>query len=74
MQSLFEQTRGIRLDRAPAGGGLVGEFGLNLGSDVNGDRHDELKTEDRLNINAAVRRRRAAPTAENTAQRVRLVE
>ena len=35
---------------------------------------DALKTEDRLNINAAVRRRRAAPAAENAAQRVRLAE
>ena len=34
-----KQARGIRLDRAPAGGGLAGELGLNLGSDVNGDRH-----------------------------------
>ena len=62
--------------RAPAGGGLAGELGLNLGSDVNGDRHDALKTEDHLKINAAVRRlgRAAAPAAENAAQPVRLAE
>jgi hypothetical protein len=39
MDSLFEQARGMCLDRAAVGGSLAGEFGLNLGSDVNGDGH-----------------------------------
>src|SRR5664279_2291182 len=39
MDSLFEQTRGICLDRASVGGGLACELGLNLGRDVNGNRH-----------------------------------
>ena len=39
MGSLFEQARGICLDRAAVGGGLARELGLNLGCDVNGNRH-----------------------------------
>jgi hypothetical protein len=39
IDSLFEQARGIRLNRATARGGLTGEFSLNLGADVNGDCH-----------------------------------
>ena len=42
--SLFEQSRGIVLNRASAGGGLTGEFSLNLGSDINGDCHGHLST------------------------------
>src|SRR6266478_7151957 len=38
MDSLFEQARGIRLDRPTLGCGLAGELNLTLGSDVNSDR------------------------------------
>src|SRR5260370_39161789 len=39
MDSVFEQTRGIRLDSATVGGGLAGELGPNLGPDVKRDGH-----------------------------------
>src|SRR5258708_15215550 len=39
MDSVFEQTRGIRLDSAAVVGGLTGELGLNLGRDVKRDGH-----------------------------------
>jgi hypothetical protein len=39
MYRFFEQARGMRLDCAAMRGSLTGKLGLNLGSDVNGDRH-----------------------------------
>jgi hypothetical protein len=39
MNSLFEQARGVRFNCAAMSGGLTGELGLNLRSDVNGYRH-----------------------------------
>jgi hypothetical protein len=42
MRRLFEQARGIGLDRPSLRSGLPGELRLNLGPDVNGDRHRGL--------------------------------
>ena len=39
MDRLFEQTGGIGLDLTALSGSLAGERRLNLGCDVNGDRH-----------------------------------
>jgi len=39
MRGFLKQTGGMRLKCATTGGSLSGELGLNLGSDVNGDRH-----------------------------------
>jgi hypothetical protein len=39
MRGVFEQACGIGFESAALCGGLSGEFGLNLGPDVNGDRH-----------------------------------
>jgi hypothetical protein len=36
---LFKQAGSVYLDRAPVGGGLTHERGLNLGGDVNGYGH-----------------------------------
>jgi hypothetical protein len=35
--SFFQQVRSVRFNRAAAGGGLTGEFGLNFGLDLNRD-------------------------------------
>src|SRR5271157_1323189 len=39
MGGRFKQARGVVLERTSAGCSLTGELGLNLGIDVNGDRH-----------------------------------
>jgi len=39
MNRLFRQARGISLNRTALSGGLTNELGLNLGRDVNSDRH-----------------------------------
>jgi hypothetical protein len=42
MRCAFKQVRGIGFKRAPAGGRLTDKLSLNLGSDVNGDRHIDV--------------------------------
>ena len=38
MSRLFEQARSMSLEPTALGGGLAGEFGLNLRCDFNSDR------------------------------------
>ena len=44
LDGLFQQARGIRLNRATLRRSLSGEFCLNLRSDVNRDRHPSILT------------------------------
>jgi hypothetical protein len=39
LDGVFEQARRMRFDRAPVGCGPTGKLGLNLGSDIDRDRH-----------------------------------